>query len=144
MEPNSEGGAENYPVGPPISDMETWLEWQACQLSTPMWWLELRGILVVKDPQKLTHKIWASFYIPAVSMMAFPEQKYTAPHAPKCFNRNTFLPDEFSYQDVWQQPVLLMVTYARGLQYWVEELNPPDSPDFHPLAGGVVELREAV
>ena len=73
VESNSEGGAENYPLEPPISDVETWLEWQACQLSTPTWWLELRAILGVKDPQKLTNKIWASFSIPEVRMRAFPE-----------------------------------------------------------------------
>ena len=37
-----------------------------------------------------------------------------------------------------------MITYARGLQYWAEKHNLPDSPDFYLLAGGVVELREAV
>ena len=144
VEPNSKGGTEHYLPEPPISDVETWLEWQACQLTTPTWWLELRTILGVKDPEKLAHMIWASFSIPKVRMRAFPEQEYTAPPAPKCLNRNTFLPDELSYQDVWQQPVLLMAAYARGLQYWVEELNLPESPDFCPLVGGVVELREAV
>ena len=77
-------------------------------------------------------------------MRAFPEQEYTVPPTPKCLDRNAFLPDELSYQDIWQQPVLLMITYARGLQYWAEELILLESPDFHPLAGGVVELREAV
>ena len=37
-----------------------------------------------------------------------------------------------------------MVAYARVLQYWAEKLNPPRSPDLHPLAGHVVELRETV
>ena len=37
-----------------------------------------------------------------------------------------------------------MVTCARGLQYWAEKHNLPESPDFHPLAGGIVELREVV
>ena len=37
-----------------------------------------------------------------------------------------------------------MITYARGLQYWAEKHNLPESPDPCPLAGGVVELREAV
>ena len=41
------------------------------------------------------------------------------------------------YQDVRQQPFLLTVAYARGLQYWAEELNPPESPDSCPLAGSV-------
>ena len=37
-----------------------------------------------------------------------------------------------------------MVAYTRGLQYWVEKLNQLESPDLHPLAGSVVELRETV
>ena len=37
-----------------------------------------------------------------------------------------------------------MIAYARGLQYWAEKCNLLESPDFCPLAGGVVELREAV
>ena len=66
------------------------------------------------------------------------------PPAPKCVNRNAFLPDELSYQGVQQQPTLQMVAYARCLQYWVEKLKPPRSPDLHPLTGSVVELRETV
>ena len=37
-----------------------------------------------------------------------------------------------------------MVAYARGLQYWVEKLNLPRSPDLCPLAGSVVELMDTV
>ena len=77
-------------------------------------------------------------------MRASLEQGYTAPPAPKCLNRNAFPPDELSYQDVWQQLTLLTVAYARGLQYWVEKLNPPRRLDLCPLAGSVVELRETV
>ena len=29
------GEEENYPLEPSILDVETWLDWQACQLSTP-------------------------------------------------------------------------------------------------------------
>ena len=77
-------------------------------------------------------------------MRAFLEQEYTAPPASKCLNRNAFLPDELSYQDIWPQLIFLMVTYARGLQYWAEKLNLLESPDLHPLAGSVMELRETV
>ena len=141
MEPNSEGGAEDYLLEPPISDVEIWLEWQASRLSTPTWWLELRAIPGVKDMQKLTCKIWASFSIPEARMRAILGQGFTVPPAPKCLDRNAFLLDDLSYQDV---PVLLTITYARGLQYWAEKRNPPESPASCPLVGGVVELREAV
>ena len=144
VELNSKVGVEDYLLEPSVSDMETWLEWQAHQLGTPAWWSELTAILGMKDPWKLVCKIQASFYIPKVRMRAFLEQEYTVPPAPKCLDRNAFLPDELSYPDIWQKPILLMDTYARGLQYWVEKLNPLESPDLHPLAGSVVELREIV
>ena len=63
---------------------------------------------------------------------------------PKSLNRNTFLPDELSYQDMWQQPALLTIAYARSLQYWAEKLSLLRSPDLHPLVGRVVKLWEAV
>ena len=129
---------------PSVSDVKMWLEWQAKQLGTPAWWPELKAILGVKAPQKLAHKIWASFYIPKVRMRTFLGQEYTMPPAPRCLSRNAFLPDELSYQDVWQQSTLLMFAYARGLQYWAENLKLPRSLDLCPLAGSVVELRETM
>ena len=110
----------------------------------PCWWMELSAIPGVKDPWKLAQKIWASFSIPKVRSRALPGQDYTASPAPKCLTQNAFLPDELSYQDVQQQPFLLTVTYAQGLQYWAEKLILPESPDFCPLAGSVIELREMV
>ena len=77
-------------------------------------------------------------------MRASPDQQYTMPPAPKCLSRSAFIPDELSYQDVHQQPTLLMITYARGLQYWTEKFNPPISTDLCPLVGSIVELREAM
>ena len=110
----------------------------------PCWWTELTAILGVEDPWKLTWKIQASFSIPEVRSRVFPGQDYTSPPAPKCLTWNMFLLDELSYQDVQQQPFLLTVAYARGLQYWVEKPNPPDSPDFHPWVRSVIELKERV
>ena len=77
-------------------------------------------------------------------MRAYLGQEHTTSPIPKCLSRNAFLPDGLSYQDVWQELNLLTVAYARGLQYWAEKLNLPRSPDLHPLAGHIVELRETV
>ena len=143
VEPDPEEGEENYPPEPSILDVKLWLDWQAHQLSMPCWWIELRAIPGVKDPQKIAHKIWASS-IPNVRSRVSLGQDYTMPPAPKCLTWNAFLPDELSYQDVWQQPFLLTVTHAWGLQYWAEKLNLPESPDFCPLVGSVIELREMV
>ena len=90
----------DYPPEPPISNVETWLEWQASQMSTLTWWLELRAIPGVKDPWKLAREIQASFSIPEVRMRATLGQGYTVPPTPRCLNRNAFLPDDLLYQDV--------------------------------------------
>ena len=87
-------------------------------------------------------KIWASFLVPEVRSRVFLGQDYTAPPAPNGLTQNMFLLDELSYQDVQQQPVLLTVANAQGLQYWAEKLNLPDSPDFCPLVRSVIELNE--
>ena len=93
---------EDHMAEPSVSDVEMWLEWQAKQMGTPAWWLELKAISGVKDLWKLACKIRASFYIPKVRMRASPNQQYTVPPAPKCLNRNAFILDELSYQDVHQ------------------------------------------
>ena len=77
-------------------------------------------------------------------MRALLEPEYTVPPAPRSLNRNAYLPDELSYQDMWQQPALLMIAYARSLQYWVEKQCLLRSQNLHPLAESVVKLWEAV
>ena len=79
VEPDLNGCVENCPPEPPILDVETWLDCQDCQLSTTTWWVELKAIPGMKDLQKLTHKIWASFSIPEVRMRAIPGKMYTVP-----------------------------------------------------------------
>ena len=69
---------------------------------------------------------------------------YTVPPTLRSLDRNTFLPDNLSYQDVQQKPALLMIAYARSLQYWAEKQSPPRSWNLHPLAKRVIELWEAV
>ena len=64
-------------------DVEPWLDWWACQLDMPCWWMELTAIPGVEDPWKLAQKIWASFLIPEVRSRVFPGQDYTASPAPK-------------------------------------------------------------
>ena len=110
----------------------------------PAWWSELKAIPEVKDLQKLTCKIQPSFYTPKVRMRASLEQGYTVPPAPKCLNRNAFLLDELSYQDVWQQLNPPNSCLCKGPAILAEKLNLLRSLDLRPLAGSVVELRETV
>ena len=96
-----------------------------------------------KTQRNLLGKSWLHFWFQRLEP-GFPGPRYTAPPASKCLTQNVFLPDELSYKDVQQQPFLLTMAYAQGLQYWVERFNPPEDPDFCPLARSVLELRERV
>ena len=55
----------------------------------------------------------ASFMILVVRCETLPGQDYTAPPAPKCLTRGSFLPNDPSFQDVWWQPLLLSVAYVQ-------------------------------
>ena len=52
VKPDPEESRESYPPEPSIKDIETWLDWQACQLDMPCWWMELTAIPGVEDPWK--------------------------------------------------------------------------------------------
>ena len=69
-------------VEPSIDDLEMWLEFQAGQLGTPVWWEELGAMPGIQNQCKFAQKIRASFYVPEVQLRASPEQGYTAPPAP--------------------------------------------------------------
>ena len=65
-------GRGNYMAEPSIKDIETWLDWQACQMDMPYWWVELTAIPRVEDPGRIAQKICTPFSIPAVRCVAFP------------------------------------------------------------------------
>ena len=106
--------------------------------------MELQVILGIRDPWKLAQKIRASFYIPEVRIRTLLEPGYTASPALRSLDRNAFLPNDLTYQDVWQKLALLTMAYARCLQYWVEKQSLLRSQDLHPLAESVIELWEMV
>ena len=104
-------------IEPSVDDLETWLEYQAGQLGTPTWG-ELAAVPGIEDRHKFAWKIRASFYVPEVHLRVSPEWVYTTPPAPWVLDRGTFHLEKFAYQDVRQQPILLMIAYARCLQHW--------------------------
>ena len=129
---------------PSINDLETWLEYQAKQLGTPMWWGELEAVPGIANLCIFTRKIRASFYVLEVWSRMFLEEGYSMPPAPQSLNREAYLPGRLTYQDVRQQPVLLTVAYCQCHQHWAEKCNLPGNLDFHPLAESVRELRQAI
>ena len=143
MPTTSQGTRDRWSFLPELSieNYDQWLEWKAHQLDTPHWWEELTTILGVGDVKRLAQKICASFKVPAVRHEVFKGQVFTVPPAPKCINRNMFLMDDLSYQDVQLKPHWMTLAYAQVLQYWVEEANPLAPSEPHPLAMSVCELR---
>ena len=133
-----------YHPEPSIRNYEVWLDWWAHQLDMPHWWMELTAIPNVENPKRLAQNIHASFLILVVRCEALPGQDYTMPTAPKCLTSGRFLPNDPSYQDVQQKPLLLTRAYARVLQYWVEKIRLPALPDYCPLVMSVVELMQHV
>ena len=77
-------------------------------------------------------------------MRTLLEPGYTAAPTLRSLDRNAFLPDDLSYQDVQQKLALLTMAYARSLQYWVKKQSPLRSQNLHPLAESIVELWEEV
>ena len=58
--------------------------------------------------------------------------------------KGRFIPNDPSYQDVWQQPLLMTMAYAWALQYWAEQVRLPVHPDYHPLAMSILEVMGQV
>ena len=143
---NEDSAAEgrNLLAKPSINDLGTWLEYQARQLGTPIWWGELEAIPSISDLHRFAQKIRVSFYIPEVQSRMFLEEGYSAPPTPPSLNREAYLPDKLAYQDVRWWPALLTVAYCQCLQHWAEKCNLPENLDFCPLAESVRELRQAV
>ena len=108
---------QNPPAKPSINNLEMWLDYQARQLGTPMWWGELEAIPGIANVHKFAWKIRASFYIPEVQSRMFPEERYSVPPSPHSLNQGAYLPDKLTYQDVRQCPALLTIAYCQCLQH---------------------------
>ena len=60
-ETRSERDTKGHSTELSVSDVETWLEWQANQLGTPTWWTELQAIPGIRDPWIFARKIRLHF-----------------------------------------------------------------------------------
>ena len=59
--PTQTSAVGGYLPEPSIGNIEVWLDWQACQLDMPHWWMELTAIPDVENPKRLAQKIYTSF-----------------------------------------------------------------------------------
>ena len=90
----------------------------------------------------------ASFEVPKAQCQVLGvENDHSAPPAPKCFKKDQFLPlpdPQMGSQDyLLLQPKKTLV-YAKVLQYWVKEAEPPNPGEPCHLVESVLELWWAI
>ena len=140
-------GEEDTPLEPPTSQPADWVRWRAEGCNLPTWWRELTAV-PGEDTERLAREVRASFQFPQCRHELDPkEAPYHAPLAPPCLHRWRFIPpvrSNFASQDIREIPQEKTVAYARVLQYYTEQSNPPRKDQPCLLADSVVELREEV
>ena len=132
-EMSSKGDVEDYSSWNPLSQIGDVVGVASPTAGHPHLVDRTQGNSGDKRPQKLTWKIRASFYIPKVRMMSPTRTRIYCSPLPRSLNRNAFLPDKLSYQDMQQQLVLLDDCLCQELQYWAEKqksAEKPGSPSF--------------
>ena len=110
--------------------------------------MELFAVLGKEDARKLAREVRASFRLPWwLQELGSREATLQAPPAPPCLCRQKFMPPAdsiFACRDIREIPREKVVAYARALQHWAEQNNPPAGGEPCLLAKSVLELREEV
>ena len=132
--PETSGDEGNViPLEPTVLEFSQWVPWRAKKCEIPDWWSKLSVVPGMEDYRKLAREVWASFQLPQwMQELGMKEANLQTPPTPPCLGRCRFVPQE------------KVVAYARGLQHWVEEINPPAGGGQCLLAEGIKELREEV
>ena len=139
---------EKTPPEPVILDFGLWVPWKAERCETTEWWMELLAVPGKEDTRKLAREVRASFGLPRqLEELGAGEATLQAPLAPPCLHRQKFMPPAdliFACRDIREIPREKVVAYARALQHWVEQNNPPAGGEPHLLAKSILGLREEV
>ena len=143
---DNKGG--EMPPEPAVLDFAKWVQWKAGKCDTPSWWMELSMVPGEDNTRELARQVRTSFGLPR-QLWELDVERATlqAPPALSCLCQQTFisLPDSiFASWDIREVPREKVVAYARALQYWTEQNDPPTGGEPCLLAKGVLELREEV
>ena len=131
-----------------VLEFSQWVPWKAKRCKTPEWWTELLTVPGREDCRRLAREVQASFRLPQqMGELGAREATLQAPPALPCLCRQKFmLPDESIYacRDIREIPREKVVVYARALQHWVKQNNPPAGGGPQLLVKSMLELREEV
>ena len=139
-------GAETS-LEPLAIEFSWWVLWRAERCGTPEWWVELSAV-PGKDSKKLAREVRAPFRLPwQLWELGSKEATLQGPPAPPCLHRQKFMlpaDSNFACRDIREIPWEKVVAYARALQQWAEQYNPPAGGEPQLLAKSILELREEV
>ena len=109
--------------------------------------MELSTVLG-EDTGRLAPEVRASFQLPRCMHELDPrEAPFHVPPAPPCLHCQGFMPPAisiFASRDIREIPREKAIAYARALQYFTEQNNPPKRDQPCLLAESIVELRREV
>ena len=133
---------------PTVLKFSQWVPWKAEKCETLDWWYEMLVVPGMEDYRKLAREVWASFQLPQWTQeFGMKEANLQVPPALPYLGRHRFmLLAELIYacRDIREIPWEKVVTYARALLHWAEEINLPAGGGPCLLAEGIKELREEV
>ena len=139
---------DRMPPEPAVTIFSQWVLWRADRCKTPSWWAELSAVLEIGDHKRLAREVWASFWLPQqMRELGMKEADLQAPPVQPCLHQQKFMPPAqsiYMYRDIREIPQEKAVAYARALQHWVEEIDPPAGGRPHLLTKSVKELRDEV
>ena len=120
---------EEMPLEPAVLDFAEWVHWKAERCNTPSWWVELSTVPGEDNTRKLARQVRASFELPQ-QLQELDAERATlqAPPALPCLCRQRFMLQAdsiFASWDIREVPREKIVAYARALQYWAEQNDPP-------------------
>ena len=125
----SDGDSEEGWQVPSISKFANWVRWKVGKCNTPDWWAELSTVPGEDETRRLAQEVRASFQLPRWMHELDPkEAPFQAPPAPPCLHCWRFMPPVMSIyasQDIREIPMEKAIAYARALQHFAEQNNPP-------------------
>ena len=110
--------------------------------------MELSTVPGEDNTRKLVRQVRASFGLPQqLQELDAGRATVQAPPALPCLHWQRFMPladSIFASRNIREAPREKVVVYARALQYWAEQNDPPTGGEHCSLAKSVLELREEV
>ena len=144
----SEDKGNRMPPEPAVTEFRQWVPWRADRCKTLSWWAELLAVLKIGDHKRLAREVQASFQLPKwMRELGMKEADLQASPVSPCLCRQKFMlraQSIYTCRDIREIPQEKAVAYARALQHWAEEIDPPAGGRPCLLAKSVKKLREEV